>query len=201
MRLYLIRHAVTAETGHRLSGRIPDIHLSPEGREMARGAAEHLSSVAFEAIYSSPIERCRETATAIAAGRRLRPRVDKAFIEADYGRWSGRTLKSLYRLKAWQSLMASASRFRFPEGETLGEVQYRAVEGVERLTTRHRGSIAITSHSDVIRVILANYLGMPLDLIHRIDVLPASVSIVDLYPSGPVRVPVVNHVADAGRWR
>jgi probable phosphoglycerate mutase len=201
MRLYLIRHAVTAETGQRLSGRVSGIHLSPDGQEMAAAAAELLSSTRFEAIYTSPIERCHETATAIASGRRLQPKRHKAFIEADYGHWSGRPLKSLYKLKAWQSLMVAASRFRFPDGETLGEVQTRAVAGVEQLASEHRGTVAITSHADVIRAILVHYLGAPLDLIHRIDVLPASVSIVELHSSGGVRVPVVNHVADPGRWR
>jgi probable phosphoglycerate mutase len=202
MRLYLIRHAVTAETGRKLSGRIAGIPLSPEGKEMATALAEHLSSVSFKAIYTSPIERCRETAGALAAGRPTRPKIDRAFIEADYGKWSGRPLKSLYKLKAWGDLMASASRFRFPEGETLEEVQRRAVAGVELLAAEHRGSaVALASHADVIRTILAHYLGTPLDLIHRLDVLPASVSIVDLYPSGAVRVPLINHVADPGRWR
>lgn len=202
MRLYLIRHAVTPETGKRLSGRISGISLSPEGQTMADDLGQHLASVPFAAIYTSPIERCQETATAIAAGRQIRPRINKAFIEADYGTWSGRTLKSLYQLKAWRSLMISASRFRFPEGETLHEVQHRAVAGVEALAQEHKKSaIAVASHADVIRVILAHYLGSPLDLVHRLDVLPASVSIVDLDPSGPVRVPVINHVAEPGRWR
>ncbi len=201
MRLYLVRHAVTAETGQRLSGRTPGIHLSLEGQKMAALAAEHLAATKLEAIYTSPIERCRETAAAIAADRPVRPKVERAFVEADFGSWSGRTLKSLYRLKAWQGLMAGASRFRFPDGETLGEVQTRAVAAVERLASRHKGNVAVASHADVIRAILVHYLGTPLDLIHRIDVAPASVSIVELHSSGPVRVPVVNHVADLRRWR
>lgn len=202
MRLYLVRHAVTAETGKRLSGRIPGISLSADGEAMALALAEHLSSVKLRAIYTSPIERCHETASILAAGRRIRPRIDKSFVEADYGKWSGRTLRSLYKLKAWGGLMAAPSRFRFPDGETLGEVQGRAVGAVERLATKHAGApVAVTSHADVIRVILAHYLGTPLDLIHRVDVLPASVSIVELHGSGRVRVPVVNHVADPGRWR
>ena len=182
MRLYLVRHAVTAETGRRLSGRIPGIHLSTEGEEMAAAIAKQLSPQQLAAIYTSPIERCRETASAIARGRSIRPRTEKAFVEADYGSWSGRSLRSLYKLKAWGRLMSSASRFRFPDGETLGEVQYRAVAAVERLGDRHRGeAIVVASHSDVIRTILAHYLGTPLDLIHRI--------------------PVINHVVDPGRWR
>lgn len=199
MRLFLIRHAVTPETGKRLSGRTPGISLSPEGKIMADELGERLSAVTFDAIYTSPIERCRETAAAVASGRRVQPKVNKAFTEADFGSWTGRTLKSLYKLKAWQELMISASRFRFPDGETLEEVQHRAVVAIEQLATQHRNqTVAVASHSDVIRVALAHYLGTPLDLIHRLDVRPASVSIIQLYPSGPVRVPMVNNVADLG---
>ena len=202
MRLYLIRHSVTPETGKRLSSLDPDISLSERGRAMAGELAEHLSSTHFTAIYTSPHRRCRETASALAKGRGLRPRVDKAFVEADYGKWLGRPLKSLYRLKAWQDLMANASRFRFPDGETFQEVQIRAVGGVEALAERHAGeSVAVSSHGDIIKVILAHYLGVPLDLSHRIEAMAASVSIVDVPKSGPVRVPVVNAVPDARRWQ
>jgi broad specificity phosphatase PhoE len=199
MRVYLIRHAVTAETGRKLSGRTPGIDLSADGEAMAQTLADQLRSTRFESIYTSPIERCRQTAGFIAAGRNMRPRTTKAFIEADYGQWTGRTLKSLYRLKTWAGLMRSASQFRFPQGETLFEVQQRAVGEIEHLAQQHRRNVAIVSHADVIRTALAWYLGAPLDLFHRLDVLPASVSIVDVGP--PVRVPVINHVADPGRWR
>lgn len=202
MRLYLIRHAVTAETGKRLSSADPSIRLSPDGEAMAADLAEHLTAVDLAAVYTSPVERCRQTVAPLAVLRGLRLRKVEAFVEADYGTWLGRPLRSVFKLKAWGRLMGSPARFRFPEGETLSEVQWRAVAAVERLAESHRGeSVAMGSHADVIRVILANYLGMPLDLIHRINVLPASVSIVDLAPSGAVAVPVVNHVVDPGRWR
>ncbi len=202
MRLHLIRHSLTPETGKRLSSLDPDISLSPRGQAIATELGEYLSAVPLEAIYTSPHQRCRQTAAAIARGRRIRPRIDKAFIEADYGRWLGRPLKSLYRLKAWQDLMANASRFRFPDGETLQEVQTRAVTGVENLAARHAGeSIAVSSHGDVIKVILAHYLGVPLDHAHRLDPVPASVSIVVIPEVGPARVPVFNAVPDAGRWK
>ncbi|MCP4306070.1 MAG: phosphoglycerate mutase [bacterium] len=202
MRLYLIRHAVTPETGKRLSSVDPSISLSAAGQSMARELGEHLSPIKLEAIYSSPMQRCRETASAVAKGRGLRVRVDKAFTEADFGTWLGRPLRSLYKLKAWQELMISASRFRFPEGETLEEVQRRSVAGVEHLADQHKGAtIAVATHADIIRVVLAHYLGMPLDLVHRLDAGPASVSVVDLHPSGHVQVPIMNHVGDPGRWR
>jgi probable phosphoglycerate mutase len=193
MRLYLIRHAVTAETGVTLSGRQSGIALSTAGVAMAERAAAMLADLPVRAVYTSPILRCRQTARSFGAEWALDPIVDRGLIEADYGTWSGRSLKSLYRLKAWQRLMESASRFRFPQGETLGEVQRRSVAAVEALAQRHGDNdVALVSHADVIRVILAHYLGMPLDLVHRLSVAPASVSIVELYRSGGVAVPTVN---------
>lgn len=202
MRVHLIRHSLTSETGKRLSSLDPDISLSPEGLSRAEELGRSLAAVPLRAVYTSPYRRCVETAAAITRGRRIRPRVTPAFVEADYGRWLGRPLKSLYRLKAWQHLMASPTRFRFPDGETLQEVQNRAVAGVEALAQKHADdTIAISSHGDVIKVILTHYLGVPLDLSHRIDVLPASVSVVDISDRGMPRVPVVNYTADIGRWR
>lgn len=202
MRLLLIRHSVTPETGKRLSSLDPDIPLSEQGLQLAADLGQHLASVPLQAIYTSPHQRCRQTAAAIAKGRGLRPRVDRAFIEADYGKWLGRPLKSLYRLKAWQDLMANASRFRFPDGETLQEVQARAVAGVEALAGKHPDdSVAVASHGDIIKVIIAHYLGVPLDLSHRLDPMPVSVSVVDIPAAGSVRVPVFNTVSDPGRWR
>lgn len=194
MRLYLIRHAVTAETGVTLSGRLPGIPLSLDGRQMAETTADALASVRPTALLTSPVERCRETASILGSEWGLKPKVDKSFIEADYGTWSGRKLRSLYGLKAWSRLMASASRFRFPDGETLEEVQRRAVARVEKLVVEQRkdATVAVVSHADVIRATLVHYLGTPLDLIHRIHVAPASVSVIELVADLPPRVLVVN---------
>lgn len=196
MQLYLIRHAVTAETGKLLSGRTPGIALSSEGVEMAERAASALAALRPAAVLTSPIDRCRQTAQILGDQWSMRPRVERAFIEADYGTWTGRTLTSLYRLKAWSRLMASASRFRFPEGETLAEVQQRAVRACERLAQRHpkNATVVVVSHADVIRAVLAHYLGMPLDLIHRLSVRPASRSVVALVGDAPPHVAVVNEV-------
>ena len=194
MRVLLLRHAVTGETGKLLTGRIPGVSLSNDGTTMAEELAATLESSPLAAVYTSPIERCKETAALVAQRHGLKLRVRSAFIEAEYGAWSGRTLKSLYKLKAWQQLMAEPTRFRFPDGETLQEVQGRAVKGLQELVGEHssKETIAVCSHSDVIRVMLAHYLGMPLDLVHRLDVRPASISVIDLYPRGRVAVPVIN---------
>lgn len=194
MRILLLRHAVTAETGRDLSGRLPGIHLSDVGTAMAEELRDSLVGTKLAAVYSSPIERCRETATIVAAPHGVRVRTRKGFVEADYGAWSGRSLASLRRLKAWQQLMAAPAHFRFPDGETLHEVQCRAVDAIEEIVAAHRPRdvVAVCSHADVIRVLLAHYLGMPLDLVHRLDVRPASVSVLHLERNGRVAVPVVN---------
>ena len=106
MRLYLIRHAVTAETGMRLSSADPAIPLSPEGAALAEELAQHLSKLTLAAVYSSPTTRCRQTVGPLAASRGLRVRTVKDLEEADYGTWLGRPLRSAYRLKAWSRLMA-----------------------------------------------------------------------------------------------
>jgi probable phosphoglycerate mutase len=197
MRCYLIRHAVTGETGTTLSGRLPGIPLSAEGRAMAERAAVSLGALRPAAVMTSPIERCKETAVILGSAWGVRPRVDRRFIEADYGRWSGRSLASLRKLKSWDRLMTSASRFRFPEGETLEEVQRRSVAGLEALAAAHPAGaiVVVVSHADVIRALLAHYLGMPLDLIHRLDVRPASTSVIELVADHPPRVPIVNQGA------
>jgi probable phosphoglycerate mutase len=202
MRLHLIRHSLTSETGKRLSSVDPDIALSPQGQTLAAGLGDFLSSAPMTAIYTSPHRRCRETAAAVARGRRIRPRIDRSFIEADYGKWLGRPLKSLYRVNAWQQLLANPSRFRFPDGETLQEVQSRAVAGVEALATRHAGEpVTVVSHGDVIKVIVAHFLGVPLDLSHRLDPVPASFSVIEIPAGGSARLSVFNATPDARRWR
>jgi broad specificity phosphatase PhoE len=161
---------------------------------MAARAAQEMADVRPAAVVTSPIQRCRETADILAEQWNVTPVVDRAFIEADYGSWSGRKLTALYRLKAWGSLMSAASRFRFPDGESLEDVQRRAIGAIERLSEGHRANAAVVvvSHADVIRSVLAHYLGMPLDLIHRLHVGPASASLVMLPKAGPPAVPVVN---------
>lgn len=202
MRLYLIRHAVTAETGTVLTGRLPGVPLSTEGIDMAATLAENFTKLPVAALYSSPILRCKQTAAPLSRVWKLPVTIATGFVEADYGQWSGRKLSSLRKLKAWQGLHVAPSRFRFPDGESLGEVQARAVAAVEKLAAHHpKQSVAVVSHSDVIRCVVAHYLGTPLDLFQRIDVAPASVSIVDLPAAGSPRVPVVNSVLEVARWR
>lgn len=195
MQLHLVRHGVTTETGSRLTGRLPGVGLSPAGEAQAQAAAGGLASHSVDALYTSPIQRCRETARIIGSAVELRPSTDARLQEVDYGSWQGRRLSALRKLKAWQNLFVSASRFRFPDGETLLEAQHRVVAAIEEMAVAHRNrTVVVVSHADMIRVALAHYLGMPLDMVHRLDVRPASISTVVLRPDAFPVVPVVNHV-------
>ncbi len=190
--LWLVRHGVTSHTGHKLSGWMPDVHLTDEGRAQAEAAAELLSHIELEAVYSSPIDRTRETAAAIAARQGLPVRTRRTVGEVEYGRWTNRSLKVLARQKLWGLVQRWPSAARFPDGETLREVQSRALDEVEKIAEEHpRGPVCIVSHGDVIKLVLAHFLGVHIDLFQRIVVAPGSVSGIALLTDGP-RVLSVN---------
>jgi broad specificity phosphatase PhoE len=108
-------------------------------------------------------------------------------VEVDYGDWRGANLKELGQLPAWKMVQHFPSTFRFPNGETLREVQVRAVNAIEQIRLRHPNQvIALYSHGDVIRTTLAHYLGAPLDLFQRIVVSTASISIVSFVNDMPM---------------
>lgn len=201
-RLLLIRHAPTPETGTRLTGRQPGVSLDDAGYEIARATAGRLADVSLKAVYASPLERTWETATEIADPHGLEPIRHDGLMEVDYGSWSGRTLKSLSRLKAWQAVQNHPSRVRFPDGESIRTAQLRAVEACEEISQQHRRqTVAAVSHADVIKAALSHYLGQPLDLFQRIFVSPGSVSVVDLSNAHPPRVLAINTNGDPSAWQ
>src|SRR5437867_7869019 len=173
--LLLIRHALTESTGKRLSGWQPGVHLSERGRQQADALAERMASVPVHVLYASPLERCLETAAPIAAAKGLEVRTAPELGEVRYGAWTGRPLAQLARTKLWKQVQQSPSAARFPQGETLLEVQDRAVQEVARLVADHpRKVVAVVSHGDVIRLLLAHFAGVHVDLFQRLIVYPAS---------------------------
>lgn len=190
--IIFVRHAVTSHTGHRLSGRLPGIHLSEEGRSQAEAVAAGLENVPFDAVYSSPIDRTMETARAIAARQGLRVRPRQGLSEVDFGKWTNKTFKVLVRNKLWPVIQRWPSGVRFPEGESFLEVHQRAVGEVEKLRAKHpKQTICCVSHADVLKLIVAHYLGMHMDLFQRLDIGPASVTVIAVGSMGP-RVVTVN---------
>jgi probable phosphomutase (TIGR03848 family) len=177
--LFLIRHAVTAQTGRVLYGQTRGIDLDDRGRAQAASLVERFASVRLTAIYSSPLERCVQTVEPLATAQRLRIERAPGLIEMDTGSWTGRTLAQVRRTKPWTTVQRQPSAFRFPGGEGFVEAQARAVDAVERIARRHpRGRVAVATHGDIVRIVLAHLLGTPLDDFQRIVADTASVSVV-----------------------
>lgn len=201
-RLVLVRHAPTVETGRILYGRLPGHPLSEKGLEMAADLAGRLAAVKVAAVYASPLERAMQTAEVIASRQRKQVLPREGLIEIDYGKWAGRSLRSLYKLKAWRTVVTSPSRVRFPDGESILEAQTRMVRTCQDLASRHRNqTILAVSHADMIKAALSHYLGQPLDLFNRIAVAPASVAVIDLPESGAPRVLTLNSNGDPTTWQ
>ena len=186
--LLLIRHAQNdwVQTG-RLAGWTPEVHLNKEGQRQAEALGHRLAGVALRAIYSSPLERAIETAQAIIKHHSaLELQIDEGIGEVRYGRWTGRSLRQLSRTRLWRVVQGYPSGARFPQGESIWEMQARVVTALERIAEEHSGAaIAVVSHCDVIKATVAHYAGMHLDQYQRIVISPASISIIALYRSGP----------------
>ena len=182
--LLLLRHAVTEHTGARLSGWLPGLHLSDQGREQAGALAGRLGPVPVDALYASPLEPCQETAAAVAEAKGLKVETLEDVGEVRYGDWTGRTLKELAREPLWKVVQSTPSAARFPDGESLYELQARAVLAIERLREAHpKQTVAVCSHADVIKALACHYLGMHLDLVQRVVVSPASVTAIAFGPA------------------
>ena len=183
----LIRHGETdyVKTG-RMAGRTPGVHLNEKGRREALELAECLKNAPLQAIYSSPMERAIETAQPLARMKRLKIIKSGGLIETDIGDWKGMEIKKARKLDVWKIVQATPSRFRFPSGESFLEAQTRQVSAVEEIVARHPGSavIAAFSHADPIKLVMAYYLGIPLDNFQRLACQPGSVSLLTFSKHG-----------------
>lgn len=185
--LLLVRHAVTDATGKLLYGRAEGVRLSDQGRAQAEELARRLTALPIQAVYTSPLDRCRETAEPVARSLGVRAVALRALLETDTGEWTGRTFGQIRRTRLWRRIRSVPSTARFPAGESLTEVQARAVAALQGIAERHpRDLVAVVSHGDPIRLALAHYAGVPIDLFQRLEVAPASVSAVALGLGSPV---------------
>ena len=194
--MILVRHGQTPTTGSVLPGRAAGLHLAEAGAAQAEAVAERLGELdRVDAVYTSPLERTRETAKPIARARGLRARVERGLLECDFGDWTGRSLKELAKLAEWTTVQRYPSGFRFPGGESFCEMQARITGALARLVERHRGGVVVAvSHADPIKAALASALGTHLDLFQRIAVSPCSISAVSYGTTSPM-VLTVNSVA------
>jgi probable phosphomutase (TIGR03848 family) len=191
----LLRHGrTTANTAGVLAGWTPGVQLDEAGTGQAQAVGQRLAGVPLAAVVSSPLERCRQTAAAVLAGRELEPQLDERLGEARYGDWTGRPIKELAKEPLWKVVQQhpSAAVFPGPEGEGLAATQSRAVAAVREWNAT-LGPDAVwlaCSHGDVIKAILADALGLHLDQFQRIVVDPASLSVVTYTETRPFVVRV-----------
>ena len=186
--ILLVRHGQTPTTGKVLPGRAKGLHLADEGRRQAEIAAERIAELGtVDAVYSSPLERAKETAAPISKALGLTTRIDRGLFECDFGDWTGKELKKLMKLPEWQTVQRAPSTFRFPNGESFTEMQTRMVSALDRLRQEHPGgTIVCVSHADTIKAAVAHALGTHIDLFQRIVISPASVSALSWHAGGPV---------------
>ncbi|SFO75414.1 probable phosphomutase, MSMEG_4193 family [Geodermatophilus dictyosporus] len=191
----LLRHGrTTANAGGVLAGWTPGVELDETGQAQVAAVGRRLAPVPLAAVVSSPLDRCRQTAGAVLAGRELELQTDERLGEARYGDWTGRPLKELVRDPMWKVVQQHPSAAVFPGdgGEGLAQTQARAVAAVREWNAR-LGPDAVwlaCSHGDVIKAVLADALGLHLDGFQRIVVDPASISVVTYTETRPFVVRV-----------
>lgn len=184
-----------------LAGRTKGVFLNEQGKREARELAERLEKMTIRGVYSSPLERAVETAKVIAGKFDLKIEKREAFGELEFGDWTGKTFDELEAEEEWRRFNFFRSSTRIPNGELMLEAQARFVAGLENLREKHRGEIAaVVSHADLIKATIAHYAGIHLDLFGRIEISPASVSIIKL-GSETARIIAVNHAGDLTNYQ
>jgi len=183
----LIRHGLCDAVGQSIAGRSPGVYLNQAGKKQAARLAERLADLALAGLYSSPLERALETAHPIAVRHALQIQTLQGLNEIDFGEWTGKSLADLDQLSGWQTFNSFRSGSRIPGGENMAEVLARAVGEIDRLGQLHPGPglVAVVSHGEVLRTLLAHALGISLDLMQRLELSPASISILRMENHGP----------------
>lgn len=182
----LIRHGLNDWVDKAIAGWTPGVHLNVAGQAQAVHLSERLAQAPIAALYSSPLERARETAQPLAERLGLEIRLCEDFGEIRFGDWTGKALNDLAADPRWQQFNALRSLTRAPGGESMLEVQARTIRALEVLRRQHPNEmIAVVSHGDTIKSALLYLLGLPMDFYSRFDISPASVSVVAVDEHSP----------------
>ena len=185
--LLLIRHGENeyTRTG-KLAGWTNGVSLNEAGRKQAEALAERLMPAPIKFIYSSPLERAQETAAPVAKAKKLKVEVVPGLGEVRYGKWTGKSLKVLARTKLWRTVQQLPSAMEFPDGETMRGAQIRMVDAIDSIVRAHpKAMVAVFTHSDPIKLAVAYYLGMPIDLFQRLVIQTASITLLRLGEGAP----------------
>ncbi len=186
--LLLIRHGENeyVKTG-KMAGRLPGVHLNEKGQKQAQTLGDALKDVPIKAIYSSPLERAIETAAPIASARKLQIIQEPDLMDADIGKWQGRSWRVLSLTKVWRIVQHAPSRFRFPEGESFPEIQTRISNVLESIIKKHNKPhdiVAVVFHADPIKLAVSHFLGLPLDNFQRLSCDTGSLTAIHAGDSG-----------------
>ena len=162
-----------------MAGHIPGVHLNERGQKQAQALGEALKDVPIKAIHSSPLERAMETAQPIATAHQLQIIQEPGLMDANIGKWQGKSIKALRLTNAWKVVQHSPSRFQFPEGESFVDLQTRLVNVLEGLVKKYnkpKDIVAVVFHADPIKLVVAHFLGLPLDHFQRLSCDTASLT-------------------------
>jgi probable phosphomutase (TIGR03848 family) len=190
-----VRHGATATTGIILPGRTPGLHLSERGVAQAEHVAERLKDLARKpvALYTSPLERTKETAAPIGRALRLRPQLERGLLECDFGLWTGKKLHLLAKRPEWRAVQHAPSTFRFPQGESFTELRLRMWTTLEKIAAKHRNrTVVVVSHADPIKAAVTYAQGVPLDLFQRTVISTCSISAIGFTNGTPIVLSVNN---------
>jgi probable phosphomutase (TIGR03848 family) len=189
----LLRHArSTANAQGILAGRLPGVTLDEKGQEQAQKVAAGLAGLPIEFIVHSELERTQATVAPLADALGVSLREDRRISECDYGTWSGRELSALSKEDLWDDIQNRPSVVRFPEGESMIEMQTRALAALEFWAEEAEHLFAVCSHGDVIKAIVAGAIGLPLDKLQTLHVSPASLTVLQL-SGGKWALNTLNH--------
>jgi broad specificity phosphatase PhoE len=189
---HLLRHGEHILRGRVLAGRTPGVGLSARGRAEIAAVAERLADEKIKALYSSPLQRTHETAEILSQQLDLPVQYCEDVLELDFGEWTGLTFDAVRADERWKLWSTCRSIATVPGGESMRQVQERAVRALCELRIGHPDeSVLIVSHGDVIRAALLFALGMPLDFFSRIEIGLASLSTIQIDDFG-IRVLAVN---------
>ena len=187
----LIRHGQTTwNVEHRLPGHLPGISLTEQGKEQAKRLAEALKPLPLSAIISSPLERAVETARYLAQGRELPIQLDPDLMDLNSGPWAGQIADTLLANDPARRAFVRDPTIAPPGVESFPELEARVVPAVQRWLANPAigSSPAFVTHDDVIKVLIAHYIGLPLTRARSIVVGNASASVVAMQDDHPPRV-------------
>ena len=188
----LVRHGVTDHTtDKRFSGGLASSNpgLNDEGRAQVRATAEWLAPVAegLDAIVSSPVRRTRESAEILGEVLGFEVGVEEGLAEMEFGAWDGLTYTEVRdrfpdEVRVWLGNLDHAPG----GGESFREVEKRVLAGRDRLLEEHEGrTVLVVSHVTPIKTLVADALGAPLESVYRMELSPASVTVLSYYPATP----------------